>query len=143
MKRGDNVKIYEDPLTRTKLEGTAVLKHQVACDDFLLERWVVRFQGDEENVIRTIWIDDKKQVEEPREVSMLKKAVNKFAKKMKTKLIKKYKEGYRGWNNKKNITEIKSDLIIHVGYIRAENDFRRGLAVANLAMLLYRKRRQE
>ena len=47
MKRGDVVTIYEDPITRKKVEGKARLVRLLsALPDDNLERWEVHFTGD-------------------------------------------------------------------------------------------------
>jgi len=60
MKKGDRVKIYEDPFTCKKLEGTAELMHFVGRyqnNERAYETWVVRFDDgidDDIEVIRII-----------------------------------------------------------------------------------------
>ena len=46
MKVGEIVMIYEDPITRQKPEGKAVLLRKIADMGDSLERWAVRFEGD-------------------------------------------------------------------------------------------------
>lgn len=48
MKRGDVVTIYNDPITRKKVEGEARLVRQLSntMSDDNLERWEVHFTGD-------------------------------------------------------------------------------------------------
>lgn len=51
MKRGDTVTIYEDPITREKPEGQAVLLKRIDSADSDMERWRVQFKGDLEMVV--------------------------------------------------------------------------------------------
>lgn len=49
-KKGDNVEIYKDPLTKKQFEAYAVLVQRVSGDssfdpDVVIERWLVRFDG--------------------------------------------------------------------------------------------------
>ena len=54
MKHGDRVRVYEDPITCTRLEGVAHLVEQVRPDEGDgLSMWIVRF-GREASVFRTI-----------------------------------------------------------------------------------------
>lgn len=53
LKRGSKVNIYEDPITKTKLEGVARLKRQISYDP-QCERWYVDF-GDGCEVVRVIF----------------------------------------------------------------------------------------
>jgi len=46
MKSGDIVKIYEDPVTKQKLEGEAKLNHFIAKIGLNIERWQVIFIDD-------------------------------------------------------------------------------------------------
>jgi hypothetical protein len=51
MKKGDIIDVYEDPITQNKLEGRAVLVNQIKVErwsDAQLERWDVRFEGEQE-----------------------------------------------------------------------------------------------
>ena len=47
MKQGDVVTVYEDPITCNKEEGKAVLE-SFWFEDEVIERWHVRFVGEEE-----------------------------------------------------------------------------------------------
>ena len=61
MKPGDPVIIYTDPLTRTNVEGIAIVIQKIVRA-FPVERWVVRFIGDDpQHVIRTIRVDSNTQ----------------------------------------------------------------------------------
>ena len=53
MKEGDLVTIFEDPLTKQKAEGEALLIKQV-MDDRFQELWLVSFQADQRKCYR--WI---------------------------------------------------------------------------------------
>jgi hypothetical protein len=46
MKRGDVVKIYENPVTKTKIEGEAKLMRLLKTMSDDLEQWEVHFTGD-------------------------------------------------------------------------------------------------
>jgi hypothetical protein len=51
MKKGDTVTVYEDPITQNKPEGRAILVNQIKVErwsDAQLERWDVRFEGEQE-----------------------------------------------------------------------------------------------
>lgn len=53
--RGDNVRVYEDPITEKKLEGEARLVEMIEPenqDGF--EIWKVRFLNERDNYVRTI-----------------------------------------------------------------------------------------
>ena len=56
MKAGDRVRVYEDPETKRRYEGTAVLVHPMDRTADGSEWWTVRFPGPyERNVVR--WVD--------------------------------------------------------------------------------------
>ena len=55
--KGKTVKIYQDPFTKEKLEGEAVLVRPIHIDPEF-EEWEVRFVGDSSNVDRTILPND-------------------------------------------------------------------------------------
>lgn len=61
MKKGDKVRIFEDPITRQKPEGMATLIKLEFVSDSVprAERWRVRFEGDEPNETysRTIFLE--------------------------------------------------------------------------------------
>ena len=80
------------------------------------------------------------------EKARLEKAVDKFAYKMKKKLIKKFEEGYRGWDSKENKEIIANKLQDNCVTALEEFD-KNGLTdkakkefidIANLAMMLTR-----
>ena len=54
MKRGDKINIYEDPLTKTKLEGKATLKEKVMTLNDDLELWWVSFKGEYDIALRKV-----------------------------------------------------------------------------------------
>lgn len=58
---GDRVMIYEDPLTREVVEDEATLVQRVdkvsPSQDRLCERWIVRFDDDEETYERSILVE--------------------------------------------------------------------------------------
>ncbi|HEX9987063.1 MAG TPA: hypothetical protein VGE45_01090 [Chloroflexia bacterium] len=58
MKPGDKVNIYEDPLEREHLEGEATLVRKGedygVYDGVIVERWTVRFPGDDDTYERLI-----------------------------------------------------------------------------------------
>lgn len=45
LKKGNVVAVYEDPITQSKIEGTAVLLERIGCDG-IGETWKVSFEGD-------------------------------------------------------------------------------------------------
>jgi len=53
MKKGDRVKIYEDPFTCKKLEGTAKLLTRLQINK-TFEVWTVLFDDDDWEMTRTI-----------------------------------------------------------------------------------------
>ena len=54
-KPGDKVNIYQDPLTKKKLEGIATLKRFQGKNDFnAIEAWEVQFDGEAEIFVRSI-----------------------------------------------------------------------------------------
>lgn len=53
MRKGDKVKIYDNPLTGKGLEGEAVLIKRLGGDK-LFETWQVKFPGDDLIVTRRI-----------------------------------------------------------------------------------------
>ncbi len=61
---GDSVAIYHDPLTEIKLEGLAILRHQVGFSLDGYERWTVTF-CDEPGfaVVRTLRLHNRLQAE--------------------------------------------------------------------------------
>ena len=55
LKKGDRVRIYENPITEKKLEGEATLVSRYRPDTGDgLYMWEVRFGNEEETVLRTI-----------------------------------------------------------------------------------------
>jgi len=60
VKRGQLVMVYEDPITKLRCEGQAVLVRPVE-EGRPLERWMVRFVGTglpEQPVLRAVWPQD-------------------------------------------------------------------------------------
>ncbi len=62
LKKHQTVTIYEDPSTRQKVEGKAVLLHQLDADAGVweghkLERWSVCFEGDDGGVYDRMILD--------------------------------------------------------------------------------------
>ena len=51
---GDKVKIYQDPITKKKLEGEATLVQFQSANDDGLEDWLVKFPGETETNQRMI-----------------------------------------------------------------------------------------
>lgn len=46
-KKGQQVSVYQDPLTKMELEGTATLVKFIGSDPEIGERWIVQFPDDE------------------------------------------------------------------------------------------------
>lgn len=55
-KEGDRVKVYEDPYTRKRLEGLAVVKRINRSRDGALHNAAVLFDGDAEDQVVTRWV---------------------------------------------------------------------------------------
>jgi len=58
MKKGDVVKIYEQPLTKTKLEGKAKLLSFIRLSNVGVELWRVKFISDGAIVNRAIKVKE-------------------------------------------------------------------------------------
>jgi hypothetical protein len=57
MEKGDKVMIFEDPATREKEEGEAILeRNMLHSDPELGERWMVRFVGSEDEGAFSRWV---------------------------------------------------------------------------------------
>lgn len=61
MKRGNKVKVFEDPITRKKLEGTATLIRRIGTVSLESERWRVGFDEHPEDPVveRIVNINDR------------------------------------------------------------------------------------
>lgn len=57
MKSGDTIVVYEDPLTKEKPEGKAVLLRKNGTVGPEMERWMVRFEDDGFEAERFIAVD--------------------------------------------------------------------------------------
>ncbi len=56
---GDRTMIYQDPITRQKPEGPATLVQMIRRDDDDgLNRWAVRFDGEDCTFERTVFVGD-------------------------------------------------------------------------------------
>jgi len=59
MKTGQLIKVFDDPFTKQKYEGTARLVKKIGPEHgTTAERWQVKFIGEQETYPRTVWPDD-------------------------------------------------------------------------------------
>ena len=57
MKKGQTVKIYEDPKTQKRYEGLASLRINLKRTDDHLQAWSVNFDGDEIDQLSSRWVN--------------------------------------------------------------------------------------